>query len=193
MAAIAVVYPCVLAHKIYVHNQEKGGLDVPEILMKYGHFFTGASRRPSATALYRPEIFAELNTCRLQAERLATLFLWAPKLSREPFVRTHPGRLPAVCYVTSCDCTHTHMHARTHRHTDMHAHPHARLQTCTRTQSHACTHSVAAACHAATATKRTIIFNEQNGRSTMSRSIYAPMNAAVTMFLEDASMLVIAA
>jgi hypothetical protein len=46
---------------------------------------------------------------------------------------------------------------------------------------------------AATATKRTIIFNEQNGRSTMSRSIYAPMNTAVTIFLDDASMFVIAA
>ena len=138
MAAIVVVYPCLLAYMIYVHNK-KGGLEVPQILMKYGHFFTGARRRPSAMALYRPEISAHntWHTCRLQAERLATLFLWATKLSREPFVRTHPGRLPAVCYVTSCDCTH----ARTR--TCMHAHTDTRTQTCLQTcaHTHARTHA----------------------------------------------------
>ena len=43
MAAIAVVYPCLLAYMIYVHNK-KGGLEAPQILMKYGHFYTGARR-----------------------------------------------------------------------------------------------------------------------------------------------------
>ena len=57
MAAIAVVYPCLLAYMIYVHNK-KGGLEAPQILMKYGHFFTGARHRPSAMALCRPEISA---------------------------------------------------------------------------------------------------------------------------------------
>ena len=172
MAAIAVVYPCLLAYMIYVHNKN-GELEVPQILMKYGHFFTGARRRPSAMALYRPEISAHntWHTCRLQAERLAALFLWATKLSREPFVRTHPGRLPAVCYVTSCDCTHartrTCMHAhtytrtrtstcicrpahartharrfiRTHRHAHRHARTHTRMHTHART--HASTHTCA--------------------------------------------------
>ena len=55
MAAIAVVYPCLLAYVIFVHNK-KGGLEVPQILMKYGHFFTGARRSRASAMVHRPEI-----------------------------------------------------------------------------------------------------------------------------------------
>ena len=41
-AVITAAYPCVLAHKIFVASKAQGGLEEPAVLMKYGHFYTGA-------------------------------------------------------------------------------------------------------------------------------------------------------
>ena len=137
MAAIAVVYPCLLAYMIYVHSK-KGGLEAPQILMKYGHFFTGARRRPSAMALYRPEISAHntWHTLQITSRTTGGSFSLGNKTFSRTF-RSHSSRSASrrmLCDILRLHaCTHTHMHARTHIHA--HAHIHMHLQTCTRTHA----------------------------------------------------------